>query len=294
MDDLQLIAAALSMGSIYALIGLAFTIIYAASRIMNFAQGELVMLGGLLGVTLVDTNLPYPIAFLVTIATVGAGAGFFGRFMVQPLLERRASMSVIVVLTIATALFLQHGAALVWGKSERFFASPFGGDLVAIGAINFDPQHFVILGTTLLALAATWYFYQRTRIGRSFQAVAINREAASLIGVDPNRATIVAFAVSGSLSAAAGVLFSPLSYATPYMGMSLGLKGIAAAIVGGLGNPTGAVVGGFLIAILELLGATYLSAEYRDAIAFLIMMLVLVIRPAGIAGSAQSFRERYA
>lgn len=288
MDDIQTIVASLSVGGIYALIALGFTIIFSASNVMNFAQGEFAMLGALVGVTTYGVvRLPYLLALPVTVATVAAVGAAISLFIVLPLVRRRVSLDLVIATLIAVSLFLRHGAALLWGKDERFAPPALGDEWVTIGGLNFDPQSFLVIGATILTLAGTWYFYRRTVTGRSFQAAAINREAASLVGIDPDRALVVAIGLSAAIGGLAGLLYSPLSNASPYMGVDLGLRGIAAAIIGGLGNPAGAVAGAFLVAFMELLASSYIAAEYRDAITFLVMLLVLGVKPAGIFSGLQ-------
>jgi branched-chain amino acid transport system permease protein len=289
MDDIQVIIASLSVGGIYALVALGFTIIYSASNVMNFAQGEFAMLGALVGVTAVSTlQLPYLLALPVTLLVVAAIGMTLGNFIVLPLMRRAVPLDFVIATLIAVSLFLRHGSALLWGKEERYAAPPLGDEFLTLGGLNFDPQSFLVIGATAIALLATWYFYRGTVTGRSFQAAAINREAASLMGIDPDRALVVAIGVSAALGGLAGLLYSPLTNASPYMGVDLGLRGIAAAIIGGLGSPAGAVAAGFLVAFLELIASTYIAAEYRDAITFLFMLLVLGVRPSGLFSGLQT------
>jgi branched-chain amino acid transport system permease protein len=227
-------------------------------------------------------QLPYVVALPVTLGTVAAVGAAISIFIVLPLVRRAVSLDLVIATLIAVSLFLRHGAALLWGKGERYAPPAFGDAWLTIGGLNFDPQGMLVIGATVLTLLGTWYFYRRTVTGRSFQAAAINREAASLVGIDPDRALVVAISLSAAIGALAGLLYSPLSNASPYMGVDLGLRGIAAAIIGGLGNPAGAVAGAFLVAFLELLASSYIAAEYRDAITFLFMLLVLGVRPSGI------------
>lgn len=288
MDDIQMIVASLSIGGIYALIALGFTIIFSASNVMNFAQGEFAMLGALVGVTTYGTvQLPYVLAVPVTLGTVAAVGAAISVYIVLPLVRRAVSLDLVIATLIAVSLFLRHGAALIWGKGERYAQPALGDQWITIGALNFDPQGFLVIGATVVTLLGTWYFYRRTVTGRSFQAAAINREAASLVGIDPDRALVVAISLSAAIGALAGLLYSPLTNASPYMGVDLGLRGIAAAIIGGLGNPAGAVAGAFLVAFLELLASSYIAAEYRDAIIFLFMLLVLGLRPSGLFSGMQ-------
>jgi branched-chain amino acid transport system permease protein len=289
MDDIQTIIASLSVGGIYALIALGFTIIFSASNVMNFAQGEFAMLGALVGVsTYATVHLPYVVAMPVTLAIAAAVGAAIGFCIVLPLVRRAVPLDLVIATLIAVSLFLRHGAALLWGKGERYAPPPLGDAFLTIGGLNFDPQGLLVVAATAIALAGVWFFYRHTVTGRSFQAAAINREAASLVGIDPDRALVVAIALSAGLGGLAGLLYSPLTNASPYMGVDLGLRGIAAAIIGGLGNPAGAVAGAFFVAFMELVASTYIAAEYRDAITFLFMLLVLGLRPSGLFSGLQA------
>ncbi len=285
----QLIASGLTVGAIYALIALGFTIIFSATGILNFAQGEFVMLGALVGVTVYTVmGIPYPLAFVLTVISVTVVGILFDKLVVESLVRTKAPLFGLIVSTVAVGFLLRHGSAAVWGRSQLYAKPVLGNTPVVIFNASFIPQSFIVFAVTILFLLGTWYFYDRTITGRSFRAVAINREAAGLIGADVDRAILCSFAISAALGAAAGLAFSPITNATAYMGTLLGMKGFAAALLGGLGNMAGAVGGGLVLGLLEAFGAAYLPTGYQDAISFTIMLFILFVRPSGLFSRGQN------
>ena len=289
--SIQLLVSSLVIGGVYALIALGFSMIYASTQVINFAQGEMAMLGGLLGVTFFSQlGLPYPAAFLLTLVSVGVVGLLFAKFAIEPLVHRKAHLHSLVILTLAVAFLLQSTAELVWGKNDLYAVPPLGDQTIVILRASFVPQSFIVFAVVIVALALTWYFFGHTLTGKSFKAVALNRDAARLMGIDVDRTVLLAFVLASALGAAAGLAFSPIVTANAYMGMNLAIKGFAAAIIGGFGSSLGAIVGGLVLGFLEAFGAGYISAGYRDAISFLVMLLVLLIRPAGLFGWASAGR----
>lgn len=284
---IQLLVASVVIGGVYALIALGFSMIYASTQVINFAQGEMAMLGGLFGFTFfTQLGLPYPVAFLLTLVCVAAVGLLLARFAIEPLVHRKAHPHSLVIVTLAAAFLLQSGAELVWGKNDLYAKPPLGDQTVTILRGSFVPQSFIVFAVVIVALVLTWYFFGHTLTGKSFKAVALNRDAARLMGIDVNRTVLVAFVLASALGAAAGLAFSPIVTANAYMGMNLAIKGFAAAVIGGFGSSLGAIAGGLILGFLEAFGAGYVSAGYRDAISFLVMLMVLLIRPAGLFGWA--------
>ncbi|MCL5959045.1 MAG: branched-chain amino acid ABC transporter permease [Chloroflexi bacterium] len=281
----QLVASGLVVGGVYALIALGFSIVISSTQVLNFAQGEFAMLGALFGVTFfTQLELPYPIAFLLTVACVGVVGILVSRSTLEPLVRRKAHLHSMVIATLGAAFLIQSGSELIWGKDDLFAKPPLGDTNITIMRANFVPQSFIIFAVVLVSLALTWYFFQHTLMGKSFKAVALNRDAARLMGIDVERAVLLSFGLSAALGAAAGLAFSPIVSANAYMGMTLSIKGFAAMLIGGAGSSLGAVIGGLILGFLEAFGAGYISAGYRDAISFLVMLLVLCVSPSGIVG----------
>jgi len=272
----------LTVGAIYALVALGFTLIYNASDIINFAQGEFVMLGGMTTVFMALAGVPLPLAALIAIiVTTGIGLALH-RLAIEP--ARGASPVVLIMITIGASVFLRGVAQIVFDK--RFHSLPplLGADPIQIGGASVLPQSFVVLVGAGVIVILLWLFVERTLLGKAVIATAANRLAARLIGVDTRRIVDFSFAVSAAIGAIAGILVTPITLTSYDMGTLLALKGFAAAMLGGIGSPLGAVVGGLLIGMIEAMSAGYISSSYKDAVAFLIILIVLVAMPQGLFG----------
>lgn len=284
----QFLLSGLTVGSIYALVALGFAIIYNASHVINFAQGEFVMIGGMATVWLLAAGLPLALAAALAVALAGLAGLLLARFAVQP--ARGASVVTLIIITIGAAILLRGLAALFWDK--RIHALPaFSGDApIAIAGATLAPQSLWVIGVTALAVAALWGFFNRTLAGKAILAVSHNRLAAQLMGISVQRVLLVSFALSAALGALAGILIAPITFTSWDVGVMLGLKGFAAAILGGMGSGPGAVVGGLVLGLLESLGAGYVSSAYKDAIAFIVMLVVLMLMPGGLLGGRAAER----
>ena len=279
---LQFAFSGLTVGAIYALVALGFTLIYNASDIINFAQGEFVMLGGMTTVFMAMAGVPLPLAALIAIAvTTGVGLALH-RFAIAP--ARGASPVALIMITIGASVFLRGVAQIVFDK--RFHSLPplFGADPIQFGGAAILPQSLVVLAGAAVIVVLLWLFVERTLLGKAVIATAANRLAARLIGVDTRRIVDFSFAVSAAIGAIAGILITPIALTSYDVGTLLALKGFAAAMLGGIGSPLGAVVGGLLIGMIEALCAGYVSSSYKDAAAFLIILVVLVAMPQGLFG----------
>ncbi|HKS85990.1 MAG TPA: branched-chain amino acid ABC transporter permease [Pseudolabrys sp.] len=282
---LQFVFSGLTVGAIYALVALGFTLIYKASDIINFAQGEFVMLGGMITVFMADAGVALPLAASVAvIATTAIGLALH-RFAIEP--ARGATPVVLIMITIGASIFLRGAAQIVFDR--RFHSLPplFGADPIQFGGAAILPQSLVVLASAAVIVLALWLFIERTIFGKAVIATAANRLAARLIGIDTRRIVAFSFAVSAAIGAIAGVLITPIALTSYDAGTLLALKGFAAAMLGGIGSAPGAVVGGILIGMFEALAAGYLSSSYKDAVAFLIILVVLVAVPQGLFGRAK-------
>lgn len=289
-DLLQLIVAGLAVGAIYALIALGFTLIFAATGVLNFAQGEFAMLGALLGVTLLGTwGLAYGLGAVLIVLTVGAVGGVFAQFIIKPLRRRNASLDIVIVATIAVALVLNYGAEKLWGTGEFAVRSPVAAGAIDIAGVRVNPQSLFVIGLAAIALLGVWIFLSRTTTGRVFRATAANREAVVLLGISPEKVTLLVVMFSAGLTALAGLLFTPIGFASAYIGLTLGIRGIVAAIAGGLGKPLGAVVGGLLLGTVESL-SSYWFTGWQDAVVFALLLVMLVFRPSGLIGGRLAVR----
>jgi branched-chain amino acid transport system permease protein len=285
-QTLQFILSGLSVGAIYALIALGFGIIYNSTGIVNFAQGEFVMLGALAAISLQGpAHLPLPLAFVGSVLLVTAVAALVERLTIRPL--RDAGTLVLIISTIAVSMILRGGAMLLWGK-DHVPMRPFSvTETVHLGGVMVLTQSIWVMAIALLVMGCLHLFYARTMLGKAMLATAVNREGAALVGVSPDAMVLLSFSLAGALGATAGILIAPIHMAAFNMGTMLGLKGFCAAIVGGLGSSVGGIAGGLALGVLESIGAGFAPAGfsgYRNAFAFAVLIIVLFARPTGIFG----------
>ena len=279
---MQYLLTGLTVGAIYALVALGFSIIFNASHVINFAQGEFVMIGGMATVSLVATGLPYLLAIPLAIAAAAVAGLALEKFAVEP--ARNASVVTLIIITIGASIFLRGLAILVWDKNLHAL-KPFTGDApIAIAGATILPQSLWVLGVTLAIVVALSWFFGRTLLGKAMLATSHNRLAAQLVGINVRMILFLSFGLSAALGAVAGILIAPITTTAYDVGVMLGLKGFAAAILGGLGSGVGAVVGGLVLGIVETMSAGYLSSAYKDAIAFVIILAVLFFLPSGLFG----------
>lgn len=285
---LQYVAAGLTAGSIYALIALGFSIIFNASRIINFAQGEFVMIGGMAAAALSAAGTP----LLLAIAGGVALAVVVGLLLEKLAIERarNADVTTLIIITIGASILLRGLAQLAWGKGIHVLPPLSGGQPIAIGGATLLPQSVWVMGTTLAIVALLSWFFGRTRLGRAMLATSHNRLAAQLVGINVRLVLFASFGLAALVGAIAGTLIAPISFTSSEAGIMLGLKGFAAAILGGLGSFHGAIAGGLLLGLLETFGAGYVSSAYKDVIAFVVILAVLFVRPDGLVGVLRSER----
>jgi len=285
---LQYVAAGLTAGSIYALVALGFSIVFNASKVINFAQGEFVMIGGMAAASLSAAGAPLPLAIVAAIVLAAA----IGLLLEKLTIERaaRADVTTLIIITIGAAIFLRGVAQLVWGKGIRVLPPLTGERPIELWGATVLPQSLWVLGATLAIVAALSWFFGRTRLGRAMLATSHNRLAAQLVGIDVRLVLFASFGLAAGLGAVAGVLIAPIAFTSYDAGVMLGLKGFAAAILGGLGNFHAAIVGGLVLGLLESLGAGFVSSAYKDAISFVVILAVLFVRPDGLLGVLRSER----
>jgi branched-chain amino acid transport system permease protein len=288
-EILQYLFSGITNGAIYAVIALGFSMLYNATDLINFAHGEFVMLGALGLVTLWSSlHLPLPAAFLLTAGGVALVGLFFERFAIRTV--RESHPIVLVIITVGASIFLRGIAMISWGK-DAYSVSPFSDHApLDIAGAKFLPQSIWILLITLLMVGGLWFFYQKTLTGKAMQATAIHKRAAWLMGIPAEKMVLLAFVMSTGLGAVAGVIIAPITMCSYDMGTMLGLKGFCAAMLGGIGSLWGSLVGGFLLGILEALGVGFFSSALKDAIAFVLLLLILYFRPGGIIRSADVSR----
>lgn len=279
----QFLVTGLSVGSSYALVGLGFAIIYNASGVVNFAQGEFVMLGAMSAIGLLAVGIPYPLALITAILIVTLVGLALNKFAIEP--ARGASVVATIIITIGASIFLRGAALLIWGK-DIFSMPPFtSSEPMQIGAATVVPQNLWIMGITVGLVLLVRYFFDHTLFGKALLACSCNKTAASLVGVNVKLMLLCAYGLSAAIGAVAGLLIAPIAFTSFDAGTMLGLKGFSAAILGGMGSSMGAVAGGLVLGLLESLGAGLISSGYKDAMAFAIILAVLFFRPSGLFGS---------
>jgi len=280
---MQYLLNGLPIGAIYALIALGYSLIYASAGVLNWAQGDMAMLGAYVAYTLSRIVglgfLPSMVAAMACAALVGA---LIERGILRTLRRRGSPAINLIIATLGISMILRNLALVVWGPNPELFPSPVGSRTVSIGSLNLLPQNLLIVGVAIFLMLLLQYFLRFTREGKALRAVAQDRMAASLMGIIAQRSDSVAFAASAGLGAAAGILIAPLFFVTFDMGAVIGIKGFVAAVVGGLGSIPGAIAGGFVLGITEALAGGKISSGYRDAISFGVLILVLWLRPSGL------------
>jgi branched-chain amino acid transport system permease protein len=285
---LQFLLSGITVGAVYALVALGFTIIYNASDVVNFAQGEFVMLGGMITVFASAAGLPLPLAALIAIiATAGVGVAL-NKLAIEP--ARGAPVVSLIIITIGASIFIRGAAQLVFDKQIHRFPAFSGDRPIAIGGATILPQSLWVIAGALAVFFCLWLFFTRTLIGRAVLATANNRIAAQLVGINTNYVMTLSFAMSAAIGALAGVLVTPITLTSYDVGLALALKGFAAAMLGGMGNPKGALVGGLMLGILEAMTAGYVSSQYKDAAAFVVILAVLFAMPQGLFGRKSTDR----
>ncbi len=283
---LQYLFTGITIGAIYGMVALGFNIIYSATGIINLAQGEFVMLGGMMMVYLTAIiKLPMIVSFFLSILIVTAIGAAFERAAIHPL--KSPSVLTLIIITVAASILFKGGAMFAWGK-HTFSLPPFSGEKpISVLGATILPQTLWILGIMGATVALLIFFFGFTLTGKAMRACAANRTAASLVGINVRTMVLLSFALSAGIGATAGIIITPIALMNYDRGTMLAVKGFSVAVLGGLGSNVGAVVAGFIIGIMESLGAGFISSGYKDAIALVVLLLVLFIKPSGLLGSRE-------
>jgi branched-chain amino acid transport system permease protein len=285
----QYVLSGLSNGAIYALIGFGFAIIYNSTGIINFAQGEFVMLGGMLTVFFLAVfKLPLAAGIILAIIISTIVGVSFERLAIRPL--KNASPLSLIIITIGASIFMRGAAMLIWGKDTYALPAFSGNDPLYIAGATILPQHLWILGVTVLIIIGSRIFFNYSIAGKAMRACSYNPLAAGLVGINVKNMVMLSFAISSAIGSMAGIIIAPLTMTSYDVGIMLGLKGFCAVIIGGMSSGLGTLMGGLLLGLLESLGAGFISASYKDAIAFIILLLILFIRPEGLFGKKETER----
>jgi branched-chain amino acid transport system permease protein len=291
---LQYIASGLTVGSVYAVVAMGFVMIFNATGVINFAQGEFVMLGGMVAIFLFkNLHVPLVLCFFLSVLTVSLVGILLERLAVTPAnvgQEREKVIVILIMITIGAAEFLKGVAMLLWGKDPLGFPAFSGEKPIVVLRAYLNPQIIWVIGITLLVVGFIRFFFSYTLLGKAMRASSDNQTLARLLGVDIKLMAMASFALSAASGAMAGVLITPITFMTFDGGLMLAVKGFCAAVIGGFGNVFGAVLGGFVLGLLESVGAGLISSGYKDAIALLSFLLILRFKPTGILGAKAILR----
>lgn len=281
---LQFALAGLKNGSIYALVALGFTIVYSATGVINFAQGEFVMLGGMLSWWAYSAlGLPLPVAGVLGVALTALLGVAFELLAIRP--RQDGDPLALIIITVGGSLFISSLARHAFGPTEKSLPAFTAGDSIVLLGASIERQTLWIFALTALAVAALTLLYARTRLGRAMRACSLDRQAARLVGIDPRLMVTISFGLAAALGGLAGLATTPLTQTAFSVGPAFGIKGFAAAILGGLGNPVAAVVGGLALGLIESMSIAFVSSTFKDAISLVVLLLVLFLRPQGLLGS---------
>jgi len=285
---LQLLFTGLTVGATYALAALGFSIIYNASGVINFAQGEFIMLGGMIAAFLSAAGIPLPLAVVAAIAIVAIVGLLVDKLAIEP--ARDADVTAVIIITIGVSMIVRGIVEVTLGKGNHALKHFSGETPFSVLGATILPQSLWVMAVTVVVVIALAVFFGHTRLGKGILATAHNRLAAQLVGVDVKRVLLTSFGLSAALGAIGGILIAPIATTSYDTGIMLGLKGFVAATLGGLGSGVGGIAGGVLLGLIETFTAGYVSSAYKDAVPFVLVLVILVVRPRGLFGLGPSTR----
>ena len=279
----QVLVGALVIGSVYGLIALGYSLIYSASGLMTFMQGELLMLGAFLGLTFYRyAGLPFIVSLLLTMAIMYLVGLLVEKLVIRKLVRAGANTIFIVLATIAISIILQNFAMLLWGSNVFQFPPIFSVSRLRIGAFMVPPEALMAIAIGIIAMVLFHFFMTRSRLGTSMRAAAQDAMAAKTVSINVSLMTGITWGIAAMLTGLGGMLIGPIYGVSAQMGVLIGLKGFAGAVIGGYGNMYGAIVGSLLLGGIETFTAAYISSMYKDFISFFILILFLIFIPRGL------------
>ena len=285
---LQFLFSGVTVGAMYALAAIGYSLIYNASGVINFAQGEFIMLGGMAAVFLTEAGVPLPLAIVLAVAITALVGLIVEKLAIEP--AGNAEVVTLIIITIGASLTLRGLVQVFLGKGNHALP-PFSGETpIAVLGATLLPQSLWVIGVTLVVVATLAWFFGRTILGKAVLATAYNKLAAQLVGVNTRFILLLSFGLAAALGALGGILVAPITYTSYDAGIMMGLKGFVAATLGGLGSGVGAIAGGLLLGVVEAMTAGYISSAYKDAMPFVLILLILFFRPQGLFGKKTSDR----
>jgi branched-chain amino acid transport system permease protein len=288
VEFVQFTVSGLTIGAVYALVALGFTLIYNASAVVNFAQGEFVMLGGMLTVFITLAGVPVSFAAVLSVVAAIAIGLLVYLVVIEP--ARGGDAVTLIILTIGVSLVIRGATPIIFDKQFHKLPAFSGETPIAILGAAAQPQAFWVVGGTAVIVVALQFFLTRTLFGKAVLATAADQMAAKLAGINTRVIVGFSFATSAAIGALGGILVTPITLTSYDVGVLLSLKGFAAAVLGGFGSPLGAVAGGVVLGLLESFAAGYFSSTYKDAAAYITLILVLILMPGGLASMKQTER----
>ena len=285
MEVIQLLISGLSQGCVYGLIALGFVLIYKATEMVNFAQGDIMMIGAFMAVVFINLlDWPFALGLLAAVLVMAAVGALLERLLLRPMIGE--PHFAVLMLTIGLGFALRAAAGAIWGNEPRALDLPYVGIVWQRGDLVIGAENVVIMGGTLVLCALLYLFFRFTRLGIAMQAASQNQLAAFYVGIPVKRVFSLVWALSAVISAFAGVLMAPVSLIDPLMGF-VGIKAFAAAIVGGFGNLPGALLGGLLIGLVEQFAGRYLWPGFSELSAYVLLLVMLMVRPEGLFATMQ-------
>ncbi len=280
---LQLLFQGVGIGAVYALVALGFVLIFRATNVVNFAQGEFSMVAAFLMVVFaVDLGWPYWLSFLIALGGMAFLGAIFNLGVYYPL--RHRTYLPVIISTIGASILMANSTLALYGPQPQVLQGWFDTPGIQAGGVFLDSQYLLIIGVTLALVLFNYWFFEHTLLGKKLQATSQDKEMASLLGISVSSMIMITFVYSALLGGLAGILVAPILFVSIQMGGTIALKAFAATIIGGFGDVAGAIIGGLALGIIETFGAAYVSVPYKDGFAFLVLVAFLVFRPQGIFG----------
>ncbi len=279
---LQLLFTGIGIGAVYALVALGFVLIFRATNVVNFAQGEFSMVAAYLMVVCVEFGLPYWLSFVIALAGMALLGVIFNLGVYYPL--RHRTYLPVIIATIGASILLSNSVLAIYGPQPQVLQGWFDTPGIQLGPVYLDSQYLLIIGVTIFLVLFNFWFFEKTLLGKKLQATSQDKEMASLLGISVSTMIMITFIYSAVLGGLAGILVAPVLFVSIQMGSTIALKAFAATIIGGFGDVAGAIVGGLALGVIETFGAAYISVPYKDGFAFLVLIAFLIFRPQGIFG----------
>lgn len=284
LDFLQQFVSGLALGCVYGLIALGFVLIYKATEVVNFAQGELMMLGGFFAYTYIGLlGFDYWSGFALAVLSLGVVGMVIERIVIRPILG--FPQFAIVMATIGLGFLLRAVAGMVWGIDDLRIDTPFSAGVLRIGGLVLSYDKLSVIVATIILCVILWLFFNKTRLGTAMRATSENMLAAYYMGIPVKRVVSLIWAISAMVAGCAGVLLAPITFINSNVGLALGLKAFPAAVLGGFGSIPGALVGGLIIGVIEVLSGFYLPQGWKDVAPYLVLLIMLLVKPEGLFGA---------